>query len=228
MDAGSLRVLIVDDEADILEIIRYNLQRAGFLTEVARDGEEALMKARGFSPDLILLDVMMPGKDGFETLKELRRQSRYDHTAILLLTALGNEQAQVDGLNTGADDYIIKPIKPRLLLSRVQAVLRRTAAKNKAGCIRVGQLVIDRPRFAVHYKGRRFNLVKKEFELLELFALQPGRVFLRDEILRAVWGEEVIVGDRTIDVHVRGIRKKMQTDIIKTVKGVGYKLATEE
>ncbi len=224
MNSEGPKVLIVDDETDILEIIRYNLRREGFLTEVATNGEEGLLKAKEFLPDLILLDIMMPGKNGFEMLIELRKQSRFKNTAVLFLSALGNERAQVQGLNIGADDYIVKPIKPRLLLSRIQAVLRRTSKDINADCIRVGSLVIDRTRFMVGYKNKTFHLAKKEFELLELFALHPGRVFLRDEILREVWGTAVIVGDRTIDVHVRKIRKKMQADIIKTVKGVGYKL----
>jgi len=216
------KILIVDDEEDIIEIIRYNLEHAGYVTATASNGEEALEKARHFQPDLIILDIMMPRKNGMEMLKELRRDAVFNNTLVLFLTALGNEYSEIEGLNLGADDYIVKPIKPRLLLSRVNALLRRLN-KDEGATIRVGDLVIDRERFIVTYQGMDVILAKKEFELLALLASKPGRVFLRHEILNHVWGSDVIVGDRTIDVHIRKIRQKTG-DIIATVKGVGYRI----
>ncbi len=225
MNPEHIKILIVDDEPDICELIRYNLQKAGFQTATAHDGSNALDVAKAFLPDLILLDIMMPRKDGIETLKDLRKHSKLKQIAVVFLTAMGSETSQVEGLNLGADDYIIKPIKPRLLLSRIQAVLRRTFKPDSGTApLNVGSLLIDRGRFAVYYQDKEVTLAKKEFELLELLAGDPGRVFLRDEILNKVWGAEVIVGDRTIDVHVRKIRKKIPANIIQTVKGVGYKL----
>jgi two-component system alkaline phosphatase synthesis response regulator PhoP len=179
-------------------------------------------KARRFKPDLIMLDIMMPVKNGMETLGDLRRDAEFSETRVLFLTALGNEQSEIDGLNLGADDYIIKPIKPALLLSRIKAILRRMTT-DASQLIEIGDMIIDRERFLVTYQGNEVVLAKKEFELLALLASKPGRVFLRHEILHQVWGTEVIVGDRTIDVHIRKIRKKTG-DIITTVKGVGYRL----
>ncbi|GAA4301943.1 response regulator transcription factor [Compostibacter hankyongensis] len=216
------KILIVDDEADILEIISYNLQISGYETATARDGEEALEKAKRFNPDLIILDIMMPNKNGMDACRELRRLPAFQETLILFLTALGDEKSEVEGLNIGADDYITKPIKPRLLVSRVNALFRRLN-KEEEKVIRIGDLVIDRDKFNVSYKDRDIALAKKEFELLELLASKPGRVFLRNEILSQVWGTEVIVGNRTIDVHVRKIRQKIGADLLTTVKGVGYK-----
>ena len=229
MKSEAAKILIVDDAPDICEIIQYNLQKEGYQTAIAADGSAALQTAKWFLPDLILLDIMMPEKNGIETLQALRQHSRHAHTAVILLTALGGENIQIKGLNLGADDYIVKPIQPRVLISRIQAVLRRTVKNPDADTrLQIGPLTIDRERFLVHHHGEEIILAKKEFALLELLAMQPGRVFLRDEILNKVWGAEVIVGDRTIDVHVRKIRKKMQTQIIKTVKGVGYKLEVGE
>jgi len=222
MQAERSKVLVVDDEEDILEIIRYNLQRAEYEIETATNGDEALRKAAYFKPDLIILDIMMPRKNGMETLKELRKNDTLKETLVLFLTALGNEHAEIEGLNLGADDYVIKPIKPQLLLSRVRALLRR-ANKEESPAIHIGDMVIDRERFLINYKGEDITLAKKEFELLALLASKPGKVFLRHEILNRVWGSDVIVGDRTIDVHIRKIRQKTG-DIIATVKGVGYRL----
>lgn len=216
------RILIVDDEEDILEIIKYNLERAAYVTETATNGEEALQKAKSFQPDLIILDIMMPRKNGMETLEALRKNETFKDTLVLFLTALGNDRAEIDGLNLGADDYVIKPIKPQLLLSRVNALLRRIR-KDDGKMIQIGDMIIDRERFIINYKGSDISLAKKEFELLALLASKPGKVFLRHEILNRVWGSEVIVGDRTIDVHIRKIRQKTG-DIISTVKGVGYRL----
>jgi two-component system alkaline phosphatase synthesis response regulator PhoP len=216
------KILIVDDEKDIVEIIRYNLEHSGYQTETAANGEEALLKARQFGPDLIILDIMMPRKDGMETLRALRKDTAFSETLVLFLTARNTESSEIAGLNLGADDYIVKPIKPQLLLSRVNALLRRVN-KDDGKVIRIGEMVIDRERFNIQYKGSDIALAKKEFELLALLASKPGRVFLRHEILSRVWGADVIVGDRTIDVHIRKIRQKTG-DIIATVKGVGYRL----
>jgi two-component system alkaline phosphatase synthesis response regulator PhoP len=223
MNDQNLKVLVVDDEEDILEIIRYNLEHAGYLIETARDGDEALEKAAVFLPDLIILDIMMPHKNGFETIKALQKHQQFTHTRIVL-TALNDEQTEIKGLNLGADDYITKPIKPQILLSRVKAALRRMNNGDEK-MIRVGDLVIDRERFIAVFEGKEIILARKEFELLELLASRPGKVFLRDEILERVWGAEVIVGDRTVDVHIRKIRQKINDELIATIKGVGYKLA---
>ncbi len=218
------KILIVDDEPDILEFINYNLKNKGFLTTTAGDGVEAIRKAKDFRPDLILLDIMMPNKDGRQTLKELRQMPDFEDTKIIFLTALSDEKSEIEGLQTGADDYISKPIKPELLVTRINAALRRLRKEEEQEQkISFGDLEINKTKFTVTYQGKEILLAKKEFELLALLASKPGRVFLRNEILQRVWGTEVIVGDRTIDVHIRKIRQKVGIDLITTVKGVGYK-----
>lgn len=216
------KILVVDDEADILEIISYNLKSAGYNTVTAKDGSEAIQKAKIFRPDLIMLDIMMPNKNGIDTCKEIRKLPEFKETMVLFLTALNDEKSEIEGLNMGADDYIAKPIKPKLLVSRINALFRRLN-KVEEQQMHLGDLIIDREKFTVTYKGQEIILAKKEFELLQLLASKPGRVFLRNEILNQVWGTEVIVGDRTIDVHIRKIRQKLGVDLITTVKGVGYK-----
>ncbi|MBC9933942.1 response regulator transcription factor [Chitinophaga varians] len=216
------KILVVDDELDILEIISYNLKTAGYETVTAKDGSEAIQKAKIFRPDLIMLDIMMPNKNGIDTCRELRKIPDFKDTMVLFLTALNDEKSEIDGLNMGADDYIAKPIKPKLLVSRINALFRRLH-KAEETTVQLGDLIIDREKFTVTYKGQEIILAKKEFELLQLLASKPGRVFLRNEILNQVWGTEVIVGDRTIDVHIRKIRQKIGIDLITTVKGVGYK-----
>ncbi|MBC9910447.1 response regulator transcription factor [Chitinophaga sp. G-6-1-13] len=216
------KILVVDDELDILEIISYNLKTAGYETVTAKDGSEAIQKAKIFRPDLIMLDIMMPNKNGIDTCRELRKIPDFKDTMVLFLTALNDEKSEIDGLNMGADDYIAKPIKPKLLVSRINALFRRLH-KAEETTVQLGDLIIDREKFTVTYKGQDIILAKKEFELLQLLASKPGRVFLRNEILNQVWGTEVIVGDRTIDVHIRKIRQKIGIDLITTVKGVGYK-----
>jgi two-component system alkaline phosphatase synthesis response regulator PhoP len=218
------KILIVDDEPDIVEFISYNLKNKGYLIATARDGLEALRKAKDFRPDLILLDIMMPNKDGIETLKELRKNHEFDNTAIIFLTALSDEKYEIEGLKVGADDYISKPIKPELLATRISTALRRFRKDDEEEQkVTFGDLEINKTKFTVTYKGTEILLAKKEFELLSLLASKPGRVFLRNEILQRVWGTDVIVGDRTIDVHIRKIRAKLGIDCITTVKGVGYK-----
>ncbi len=224
MEVLPAKILIVDDEADITELLAYNLAAKGYQTETARDGIEALRKARDFRPDLILLDVMMPRKGGLETLRDLRGIPDFADTAILFLTAMSDEKSEIEGLRLGADDYIAKPIKPELLATRIAAALRRTRKEEiPEKTLDFGDLQINRSRFAVTCKGADIALAKKEFELLHLLASSAGRVFERNEILQRVWGTDVIVGDRTIDVHIRKIRQKTGLDLITTVKGVGYK-----
>jgi two-component system alkaline phosphatase synthesis response regulator PhoP len=216
------KVLVADDEPDILEILKYNLSNEGYEVITAKDGEEALEKARRSLPDLIILDVMMPKKTGVDVCQILRAQATFKDTLIIFLTAVNDEGTQIRGLETGADDYISKPISPKLLLSRVSALFRRLN-KSDVRIIQIGNLIIDPERFLVQLGEEEIVLAKKEFELLYLLAVKPGRVFLRNEILNQVWGNDVIVGDRTIDVHIRKIRQKLGVDCITTVKGVGYK-----
>ncbi len=218
------KILVVDDEPDIVEFISYNLKSRGYQIATAKDGVEAIRKAKEFRPDLILLDIMMPNKDGIQTIKELRQSPDFEQTAIIFLTALSDEKSEIDGLNIGADDYISKPIKPDLLVTRIAAALRRTKVdEDQEHKLSFNDLEINKTKFTVTYKGEDITLAKKEFELLSLLASKPGRVFLRNEILQRVWGTDVIVGDRTIDVHIRKIRQKLGIDLITTVKGVGYK-----
>src|ERR1700761_405600 len=224
MEVLPAKILIVDDEPDIVEFISYNLKSKGYLISTAKDGMEAIKKAKEFKPDLILLDIMMPVKDGMETIRELRKMTDFDDTAIIFLTALSDEKYEIEGLKIGADDYISKPIKPELLATRIGTALRRYRKdEDQEQKQTFGELEINKTKFTVTYKGEEILLAKKEFELLSLLASKPGRVFLRNEILQRVWGTDVIVGDRTIDVHIRKIRQKAGIDLITTVKGVGYK-----
>jgi two-component system, OmpR family, alkaline phosphatase synthesis response regulator PhoP len=216
------KVLIADDEPDILEILKYNLLNEGYDVITARDGDEALEKARRNQPDLLVLDVMMPKKTGVEVCGILRAQAAFRETLIVFLTAVNDEGTQIKGLESGADDYISKPISPKVFLSRVNALFRRVKRPDDRMLI-IENIVIDPEKFIVTVDEKEVVLAKKEFELLYLLALKPGRVFLRNEILNQVWGNDVIVGDRTIDVHIRKIRQKLGIDCITTVKGVGYK-----
>ena len=216
------KILIADDEPDILEIIQYNLQNEGYEVMTAKNGNEALEQAKRFTPDLIILDIMMPGKNGIEVCNILRMQPAFNDTLIIFLTALSDEGTEVKGLETGADDFITKPVSPKVLVSKVNALFRRVN-KEETGTLQIGDLIIDREKYIVTYQGNDIILARKEFELLALLAGKPGKVFLRNEILNQVWGTEVIVGDRTIDVHIRKVRQKLNLDCITTVKGVGYK-----
>lgn len=216
------KILIADDEPDILEIIQYNLQNEGYEVATAKNGNEAIEKAKLFSPDLIILDIMMPGKNGIEVCNILRMQPAFNQTLIIFLTALSDEGTEVKGLETGADDFITKPVSPKVLVSKVNALFRRMN-KGETGVLKIGDLVIDREKYIITYQGNDITLARKEFELMALLASKPGKVFLRNEILNQVWGTDVIVGDRTIDVHIRKIRQKLNLDCITTVKGVGYK-----
>jgi two-component system alkaline phosphatase synthesis response regulator PhoP len=223
MEGKAKKILIADDEPDILEIISYNLGKEGYEVYTARDGNEAIERARQLHPDLIILDIMMPRKTGVEVCQILRSQPLFQDTLIIFLTALSDEASQIRGLETGADDYVSKPISPKVLISRVNALFRRTGSKETGKGIQLGNIEIDPVKFMVTVDGREVVLAKKEFELLYLLASKPGRVFLRNEILSQVWGNDVIVGDRTIDVHIRKVRQKLGIDCITTVKGVGYK-----
>lgn len=223
MEQAPKKILIADDEPDILEIIGYNLTREGYQVTTAKDGDEALTKAKLTKPDLIILDIMMPKKNGVEVCEILRSKPAFRDTLIIFLTALSDEGSQVKGLETGADDYLSKPISPKVLLSKVNSLFRRVKPEQGMNVIRIGNVEIDPVKFEVMVDGHAASLAKKEFELLYMLASKPGRVFLRNEILNQVWGNDVIVGDRTIDVHIRKIRQKLGIDCITTVKGVGYK-----
>jgi two-component system alkaline phosphatase synthesis response regulator PhoP len=212
-------ILIVDDEPDILEFLSYNIRKEGFKVFVASNGQEALRIVQQINPSLILLDVMMPIMDGIETCQIIRKDLNLTQPIIAFLTARTEDYAQIAGFEAGADDYINKPIRPRLLLSKIESLLRRI--KNSDKPIE-SDIQIDRDRFLVIVNGESLTLPKKEFELLELLASRPGKVFNRDQILSVVWGNETIVGERTIDVHIRKLREKLGDDYIRTIKGVGY------
>lgn len=222
-EANPYKVLLVDDEADILEFLSYNLKKEGYVVEAVDNGAEAIRRAKVFQPSLILLDVMMPGMDGVETCRQLRDLPSGRSFLIAFLTARGEDYSQIAGLDAGADDYITKPIKPRLLISRIAALLRRASGMETPEQINLGELSLNREKFQLMKSGVPIPLPKKEFELLALLVSKPGKVFLREEILEKVWGGDVIVGDRTIDVHIRKLREKIGENYIKTIKGVGYK-----
>jgi two-component system alkaline phosphatase synthesis response regulator PhoP len=226
MENKARKVLIADDEPDIRELLRYNLAAEGFEVMEAKNGDEALDFSKKFNPDLILLDVMMPKKTGTEVCMLLRSQPQFKNTLIVMLTALSDDGSVIKGLETGADDYIGKPVSPKVLVTRIKALFRRQQ-KPTTAVITVGAMVVDPEKFLVFVEGKKVELAKKEFELLHLLIKKPERVFLRNEILAQVWGNEVIVGDRTIDVHIRKIRQKLGIDCISTVKGVGYKFSLE-
>lgn len=226
MSTSNNKILLVDDDNDILEFIKYNLEKEGYQIFTANNGRVAIDIAAKELPSLIILDVMMPDMDGVETCIKMRENPKLKNTLIIFLTARNEDYSQIAGFDAGADDYITKPIKPRVLTSRVKALLRRGGGVDEQELltnIEFDGLVIDRERYVVTKDGIEINLPKKEFELLALLASKPGKVFSRETILEKVWGGEVIVGDRTIDVHIRKLREKLGEDYIKTVKGVGYK-----
>ncbi len=230
MDFGKYKILLVDDEEDILEFLSYNLEKEGFHTFRAHNGLEAIDLAKKNEPHLILLDVMMPGMDGIETCEELRKIPGLNNALIAFLTARGEDYSQIAGFDAGGDDYITKPIKPRLLISRVKALLKRYKKVSrdivKEGVSQqVDDIIIDKERYIVIVKGKELFLPKKEFELLNLLLSRPEKVFTREEIFDNVWGDNIIVGDRTIDVHIRKLREKLGNDYIRTIKGVGYKFS---
>jgi two-component system, OmpR family, alkaline phosphatase synthesis response regulator PhoP len=225
INASKNKILLVDDEADILEFLSYNLKKEGYRVYTANNGKEAVTVAKKENPDVIILDVMMPDMDGIETCREIRDIPGLKDVMIAFLTARNEDYSQIAGFEVGADDYINKPIKPRVLISRIKALLRRSGNTETNGVekVEMGGIKIDRERYLIVQDGNEINLPKKEFELLALLASKPGKVFTRESILDKVWGGEVVVGDRTIDVHIRKLREKLGEDFIRTVKGIGYK-----
>lgn len=226
MNPQEVRILLVDDEPDILEFLGYNLRLEGYTVDVAKNGIEAVRLARTVLPHLILLDVMMPGMDGIETCEQIRTIPELKGVMVAFLTARGEDYSQVAGFDAGADDYITKPVRPKVLISRIKALLKRVPAVEENDptnkIIRVGDLEIDQERYLVIRSGEELHLPRKEFELLNLLVRRPGKVYTRDDIYRSVWGNDVIVGERTIDVHIRKLREKIGEEHIRTVKGVGY------
>jgi len=216
-------ILLVDDEKDILEFLQYNLEREGYKVFVANDGLEGVEMGQKVSPDLILMDVMMPRMDGIEACQTIRQDLQLNSPLIAFLTSRAEDYSQVAGFEAGADDYITKPIRPRLLVSKVEALLRRAGRINGAEAeIKTSSITVNREKFLVFMNDEEIQLPKKEFELIELLASRPGKVFTREQILTTVWGDEKIVGERTIDVHIRKLREKLGESYIRTIKGVGY------
>ncbi len=224
MKSKDIKILLVDDEPDVIEIIRYNLDKEGYTLMTASDGKEALKKVKKDVPHLIIMDVMMPKMDGIEACEQMRSDSRLNDTIIMFLTARGEDYSYVAAFDAGADDYVTKPIKPKVIVSKVKALLRRLKKEDQIqDKIKIGKLVIDREQYEVTQAGKSFSLPRKEFELLYLLASKPDKVVKRSKIMEIVWGSEVVVGDRTIDVHIRKLREKVGDKYFKTVKGVGYK-----
>ncbi|MFN5629150.1 MAG: response regulator transcription factor [Bacteroidota bacterium] len=226
MDKSNYKILVVDDEEDIRELLVHLLEKEGFQTKVCSNGLEGLKIAMSWLPHLILLDVMMPEMDGIETCREIRNKKEIKNTIIAFLTARNEDYSQIAGFDSGADDYISKPVKPRVLISRINALLRRYENQpedNSGKEIELGELKINRDKFLVYKNNTPIQLPRKEFELLDLLVSKPGNVFTRSHILDSVWGEDVVVGDRTIDVHIRKLREKLGDNYFKTIKGIGYK-----
>lgn len=225
MSTSKHKILIVDDEPDILELIEYNLKKEGYHVYTASNGQEGVALAKKVLPDLIILDVMMPKMDGIEACRIMRSMPEFKNTFVIFLTARSEEYSEIAGFNVGADDYIAKPIKPRSLISRINAILRRNAQSEEEteNKLEIDDLVIDRDAYLVFRKGEKVVLAKKEFELLYLLASKPGKVYTRDVILKSIWDDSVIVTNRTIDVHIRKLREKLGDTYVTTVKGVGYK-----
>ena len=226
MEPSDYHILVVDDEQDILEFLSYNLQKEGYNTTTADNGRSAIELAKQKTPDVIILDIMMPEMDGVETCRHLRQMPELDQTIITFLTARSEDYSQVAGLDAGADDYITKPIRPRVFLSRIQALLRRrriSGQEDPGQRYTVGDLTVDKEKVHVEKDGEVIHLAKKEFELLTLLTSKPGKVFSREEIFNKIWGTDVIVGNRTIDVHIRKLREKIGSEYIQTFKGIGYK-----
>ncbi len=225
MESTNTKILLVDDEPDILEFLSYNLKKEGFIIYTATNGKDAIVKALDKLPQLIILDVMMPEMDGIETCRELKKIEKLSNSLIVFLTARSEDYSQLAGFDAGADDYIAKPVKPSVFISKVKALMRRYSdvSSSVGKIIELENIIIDKERYVILKDSQEIILPKKEFELLALLASKPNKVFTRDEIFSRVWGNMVIVGDRTIDVHIRKIREKIGIDNIKTVKGVGYK-----
>ena len=224
MKKKGLKLLLGDDDPDVIEIIRFNLDQEGYLISTASDGKKAIEEANKEVPHLIIMDVMMPNMDGIEACGLLREDPRFKETIIMFLTARGEDYSHVAAFDAGADDYVTKPVKPKILVSKVKALLRRLREEDKnQEKLQIGKLIIDREEYQVTFDGKVFSLPRKEFELLFLLASKPEKVIKREKIMEIVWGSEVVVGDRTIDVHIRKLREKIGDKYFKTVKGVGYK-----
>lgn len=230
MKKGDIKILLVDDEPDILEIIRFNLDKEGYQIKTASNGIKAIEVAEKFLPNLIILDVMMPDLDGIETCERLRQDKRFQDTIIMFLTARGEDYSHVAAFDAGADDYVTKPVKPKVLVSKIKGLLRRFKEKDTSTTsqLEFKNLTIDREAYKVIVKGKDLTMPRKEFELLYLLASKPGKVFKREKIMDKVWGSDVVVGDRTIDVHIRKLREKIGENFFKTIKGVGYKFIPPE
>tara|TARA_B100001093_G_scaffold500474_1_gene550981 strand:- start:96 stop:788 length:693 start_codon:yes stop_codon:yes gene_type:complete len=229
MKKSDITILCVDDEPDILEILKYNLSSEGYNVLTANDGLSAISKAKEIIPNLIIIDIMMPNMDGIEACEKLRADQKFNDTIIMFLTARGEDYSHVAAYEVGADDYVTKPVKPKVLVSKVKGLLRRLkkVIENDINDIEFENIKIDREKYKVYISDKTLNLPRKEFELLYLLASKPDKVFKRDKIMEMVWGGEVIVGDRTIDVHIRKLREKIGDKYFKTVKGVGYKFVLE-
>lgn len=228
MKKKDIKILLVDDEPDVIEIIRYNLDQEGYKIYTASDGKEAIEKAKKKIPHLIIMDVMMPKMDGIDACEQLRNDIRFNDTIIMFLTARGEDYSYVAAFDAGADDYVTKPIKPKVIVSKVKALLRRLKKEEQTQeKIQIGKLIIDREQYEVTHMDKSFSMPRKEFELLYLLASNPDKVIKRDKIMEIVWGSEVVVGDRTIDVHIRKLREKVGDKYFKTVKGVGYKFINQ-
>lgn len=229
MKPKNIKILLVDDEPDILEIVGYNLRNEGYKISTANNGLEGVEMTRKITPHLILMDVMMPKMDGIQACEKIRKIKGMENVIIAFFTARGEDYSQLAGFDAGADDYITKPVKPKILIGKVKALLRRLKNQEKDDeIIVVGSITVNREQYIVSKDGRDISLPRKEFELLSLLISKPGKVFKRENILNKVWGNEVVVGDRTIDVHIRKLREKIGVDYFKTVKGVGYKFVSLE
>ena len=229
MKKSDIKILCVDDEPDILEILKYNLSNVGYDIYIANDGLSAIKKAKEIIPNLIIMDIMMPKMDGIQACENLRANEKFNDTIIMFLTARGEDFSHVAAYEAGADDYVTKPVKPKILISKVKGLLRRFKKinNNNINIIEHNDIIIDKEKYKVYISGNTLNLPRKEFELLYLLASKPDKVFKREKIMENVWGGEVVVGDRTIDVHIRKLREKLGDKYIKTIKGVGYKFVTD-
>lgn len=229
MKKSDIKILCVDDEPDILEILKYNLSNVGYDIYLANDGLSAIKKAKEIIPNLIIMDVMMPKMDGIQACENLRANEKFNDTIIMFLTARGEDFSHVAAYEAGADDYVTKPVKPKILISKVKGLLRRfkKVTDNDITLIELNDIIIDKEKYKVYISGNNLDLPRKEFELLYLLASKPDKVFKREKIMENVWGGEVVVGDRTIDVHIRKLREKLGDKYIKTIKGVGYKFVTD-
>jgi two-component system alkaline phosphatase synthesis response regulator PhoP len=223
MKKKDIKILLVDDEPDVIEIIKFNLNQEGYRVKTATNGSEAVKKAKKTFPHLIIMDVMMPEMDGIEACEILRKDPKFNNTIIMFLTARGEDYSYVAAFDAGADDYVTKPIKPKILVSKIKALLRRLKKEEETEKLRFGKLIIDKEQYEVTQNGNTLSLPRKEFELLFILASKPDKVVKREKIMEIVWGSEVVVGDRTIDVHIRKLREKIGDKYFKTVKGVGYK-----